>query len=307
MVHFLDKMSVAPDPADLAPSRDPAAYGRRPLFTAGFFVWVLLCLICLAIGGLAGRFAFPAEPTTKPEIAAPEAPARLPPPVVAPLASAPTVAPPASAVASSTVADAALADRVARLETATSRQNQAAAEALAAASLSVAAQGAAPFDRDLAAYERLAPDDPDLRALVPLAVRGAPSRATLAATLSDFASAAVVAVREPARNAGFLSKLWALIGRVVIVRKVDLAGPGVDGALAQAQAQAAAGDLESAVRTLQRLPPTAQAQLAEWTAQAERRIEIDQRIAAIRARALTALSPPEAAPGVGQAALGARP
>ena len=55
MVHFFGKMSVAPDPAELAPSRDPAAYGRRPLFTAGFFVWVLLCLVCLAIGGVAGR------------------------------------------------------------------------------------------------------------------------------------------------------------------------------------------------------------------------------------------------------------
>jgi len=41
---------------------------------------------------------------------------------------------------------------------------------------SIAAQSAAPFDLDLAAYQRLAPDDPDLRALAPLAARGAPSR-----------------------------------------------------------------------------------------------------------------------------------
>jgi hypothetical protein len=207
-------------------------------------------------------------------------------------------------------ADTALSDRVARLETAASKQAEAAAQALAASSLSVAAEGAAPFDRDLAAFERLAPEDPDMRALAPLAVRGAPSRATLAATLPDFATAAVVAVREPARNAGFLSKLWALFGRVVIVRKVDPAGPGVDGALAQAQGQASAGDLEGAVRTLQRLPPAAQAQLAEWTAQADRRIEIDQRIAAVRARALAALAPPAApqgAAGQGGAGEAARP
>jgi hypothetical protein len=291
MVHFFGKMSVAPDPAELAPSRDPAAYGRRPLFTAGFFVWVLLCLACLAIGGVAGRFAFPAESAAKPEIATPEAPARPPSTVVAPPANGPMIAPPASAAAASSGSDAALADRVARLETTASRRTEAAAETLAAASLSVAAQGAAPFDRDLAAYERLAPDDPDLRALAPLAARGAPSRAILAATLPDFAAAAVVAVREPARNAGFFTKLWALIGKVVIVRKVDPSGTGVDGLLARAQGQASSGDLEDAVQTLQRLPPAARGQLADWLAAADRRIEIDQHIAAVRARALADLTP----------------
>ena len=295
MVHFLDKMSVAPDPAELAPSRDPAAYGRRPLFTAGFFVWVLLCLACLAIGGVAGRFVFPAEPAPKPEIAAPEATARPAASVVAPPATGPIAAPPASASAAPAGADTALADRVARLETAASRESQAAAETLAAASLSVAAQGAAPFDRDLAAYERLAPDDPDLRALSPLAVRGAPSRATLAATLPDFEAAAVVAVREPAHDAGFFAKLWAMFGKVVIVRKVDPAGTGVDGLLARAQGQASAGDLEDAVQTLQRLPPAARSPLADWLAAADRRIEIEQHIAAVRARALAALAPAPAA------------
>jgi hypothetical protein len=293
-------MSAAPDPAELAPSRDPAAYGRRPLFTSGLFVWVLLCLACLLIGGVVGRFGFQAEPTPRLDTtAAPEVTPRLTSGAPAAATSGPTsIAPPSSgAPPPASGADAALSDRVARLETATSKQNEAAADALAASSLSVAAEGAAPFDRDLAAFERLAPDDPDLSALAPLAVRGAPSRATLAATLPDFATAAVVAAREPARNAGFLSKLWAMIGRVVIVRKLDPAGPGVDGALSEAQGEAAAGDLEGAMRTLQRLPPAAQAQLAEWTAQARRRIEIDQHIAAIRARALAALAPPGAAQG----------
>src|SRR5271156_2873283 len=121
-------MSVAPDPAELAPSRDPAAYGRRPLFTAGFFVWVLLCLACLAIGGVAGRFAFPAEPTAKPQIATPDTPARPASIVVPPLASGPAPAPPASSAPTASVSDMALADRVSRLESAASRQSQAAAE-----------------------------------------------------------------------------------------------------------------------------------------------------------------------------------
>jgi hypothetical protein len=291
MVHFLDKMSVAPDPAELAPSRDPAAYGRRPLFTSGFFVWVLLCVTCLAIGGVAGRFAFPAETAAKPEIPVSEPASRQTPVAVAPPASGPMTAPPSSSATAPGGADTALADRVARLESGAASRNEAAAETLAAASLSVASQGAAPFDRDLAAYERLAPDDPDLRALAPLAAQGAPSRATLAATLPDFAAAAVVALREPAHDAGFFAKLWALIGKVVIVRKVDPSGTGVDGLLARAQGQVSSGDLEGGVRTLQRLPPAARGQLADWLAAADRRIEIDQRIGAVRARALAELTP----------------
>jgi hypothetical protein len=290
LVHFFPAMSAAPDPAELAPSRDPAAYGRRPLRASGFVGWVVLCLICLAGGAAIGRFGFSAAPTAQPEPAAPES-ARLPPAAPTPLGGGPiNAAPVVAAAGQGSGGDAALGDRVARLESAASRQGDAAAEALAASALSVAAQGSAPFDRDLAAYERLAPGDADLRALAPLAARGAPSRATLAASLPDFAAAAVVAAREPARDAGLLTKFWALIGRVVIVRRVDPAGPGVDGLLARAQDEASVGDLEAAVQTLQRLPPIARAQLADWLAAAARRIEIDQRVAAVRARALAALT-----------------
>jgi len=292
MVHFLAAMSAAPDPAELAPSRDPAAYGRRPLSATGLLTGLVLCLVCLAIGAAVGRFGLPAQLAPTPQLSA-EPPARpvslAPPP---PVASAPMTAPPASGGAG----DSALSDRVARLETASTRQSQAAAQALAAASLSVAAQGSAPFDHDLAAYEALAPGDPDLRALVPLAARGAPSRAALAAALPDVAAAVVEAARTPPADADFLAKFWAMIGRVVIVRNVDPAAPGVDGVLARAQAEASAGDLDDAVQTLQRLPPAARAEVADWRAAANRRLEIDQRIAAIRSRAVAALTPAPAIP-----------
>jgi hypothetical protein len=291
MVHFLAAMSAAPDPAELAPSRDPAAYGRRPLSGSSFLIWVVLCVLCLVVGAAIGHFAFPTPSVVGPETpAAPDSAARGPLVSSAP-SNAPVTAPVTSSTATPAGGDAALGERVARLESASARQGQVAAQALAAASLSVAAQGSAPFERDLAAYEPLAPDDPDLRALIPLAEQGAPSRAALAASLPDFAAAAVVAARAPSNEAGFLAKLWALIGRVVIVRNVDPAAPGLDGVLARAQGQASAGDTEAAVQTLKRLPPVARAQLGEWLAAAERRIEIDQRVAALRARALAALAP----------------
>jgi len=172
----------------------------------------------------------------------------------------------------------------------------AAAQALAAATLSTAAEGPAPFDQDVAAYARLVPGDPDLGALAPLAARGAPSRAALAAAFPDRASAAAAASRTPGKDAGYLARLWAVMGRVVVVRNVDPAAGGVDGLLARAEASASAGDLATAVRLIDDLPPAARGALADWRAAAERRIEIDRLIEQLRARALAHLAQPTGQP-----------
>jgi hypothetical protein len=285
LVHLWGAMSAAPDPADLAPSRDLAAYGKRPLFTAGFFAWISLCVICVVAGAAAGRFGVMLAPPAKTEAPLAEAPSR-------PTSALGALAPPATpaAAAPTTGSDGALDARVTRLESGASRTSDAATEALAAAALSTAAEGSAPFDQDLAAYERLAPADPDLRALAPLAARGAPSRAELADVFPDLASQAAAASRQPARNAGFLSRLWAQLGRVVVVRRIDPGAPGVDGVLARAEAQVAGGDLEAALHTLAALPPAARPPLADWSLAASHRIEIDRRIESLRARALAGLA-----------------
>ena len=298
-------MSAAPDPAELAPSRDPAAYGRRRLFTGGFLGWIVLCLICLAGGAAIGRFALgsvvlgPAPGAASPSATELATHAAQGPGSGQGLASAPAVAPRTAAAppasATNAAPDAGLSDRVARLETASTRVSDAAAQALAAASLSTAAQGAAPFDQDVAAYARLVPGDPDLAALGPLATRGAPSRAALAAAFPDLASAAAAASRTPGKDAGYLAQVWAVLGKVVIVRNVDPGAGGVDGLLARAQAAAGVGDLETAIRITDDLPPGARAVLADWRAAAQRRVAIDQSIARLRARALAGLVRPPAA------------
>ncbi|HWF76578.1 MAG TPA: mitofilin family membrane protein [Caulobacteraceae bacterium] len=295
MVQFWGAMSAAPDPAELAPSRDPAAYGGRRLFTGGFVGWIVLCLICLVGGAAIGRFAFAPSEAQGPSAASePAARGAAAPssslaasPAIAPAAA---TAPPSSTNAASAAPDAALGDRVARLETASAHVSDAAAQALAAASLSTAAQGPAPFDQDVAAYARLVPGDPDLAALAPLAARGAPSRAALAAAFPDLASAAAAASRTPGKDAGYLAHLWAVLGKVVIVRNVDPGAHGVDGLLARAQMAASTGDLESAVRLTDDLPSGARAVLADWRAAAQRRIAIDQAIERLRARALAGLA-----------------
>jgi hypothetical protein len=286
-------MSAAPDPAELAPSRDPAAYGRRPLFTPRFFAWAGVCAACLIAGALVGRFGFaPANPAAESEPAL-EAPTHAPANTAPLTPSLATLGAPINAATAPVVASAdvsALSGRVARLEGGAAGLDASAAEALAAASLSDAAAGSAPFDQDLAAYERVAPPSPELRALEPLAARGAPSRAELAAAFPALASEAAAAARTPRKGASLLDRLVAALGKVVIVRNIDPSAGGVDGLLARAEHAALAGDLAAALRDIDALPPRARATLAEWTGAAERRIEIDRHIAAVRAGALTALA-----------------
>jgi hypothetical protein len=285
-------MSAAPDPAELAPSRDLAAYGKRRLFTASVFAWIAACLVCVGLGAAIGRFA-PALAPVKLEPTAPVTESHPPPaPSAIPVVPPPAASAPAQAPSSSEPAG--LAERVAQLEAGSTRASDAAAEALAAASLSVAAEGSAPFDQDLAAYGRLAPGDPDLRALAPLAALGAPSRATLEAAFPDLASAAIAAVRQPPKDAGLFAKLLGRLGEVVIVRRVGPGASGVDGVLYHAQVQAGGGDLEGALATLAQLPPAAAAPFSGWTAAARRRVEIDRRITQVRARALAGLTGPSA-------------
>ncbi|HTX50399.1 MAG TPA: hypothetical protein VME40_13520, partial [Caulobacteraceae bacterium] len=148
-------MSAAPDPAELAPSRDPAAYGRRPLFTGRFFAWIAVCLVCAGVGLAVGRYGASLAPAG-PEPSPPEGESRQAPPTPAP-APAPSLATSQTLPPPSAPSDGALDARVSRLEAAASRTDAAAAGALAAAALTEAAQGSAPFGADLAAYERLAP------------------------------------------------------------------------------------------------------------------------------------------------------
>jgi len=313
-------MSALPDHTDLAPSRDPAAYGRRRLFSTGFKIWAGVCAVCLLGGLLVGRFALaPAPPA--PQVPLPTAAATPPPaaayPVYQPAAApqplyvpppamraAPTLAipvqgpraPPMTLPGAGLINESGLTDRVTRLEAGASRSSGVAAEALAAATLSVAAEGAAPFDQDLAAFERLAPGDPDLAALRPLAAQGAPSRAALAAVFPDLTTQAAMAAQKPDDSTSFTDRIWAAISQIVVVRRIDPTAPGVDGLLTRAEDQAAAGDLARASETVRSLPPKARAPFAEWLAAAERRIAIDRAVASLRARALAALAASQAAP-----------
>ena len=67
-------------------------------------------------------------------------------------------------------------------------------------------------------------------------------------------------------------------------------GDSVDALLARAERQVEDGDLDHALRTLDRLPAKARDAIGGGRSRAERRAEIDRSAAALRARALQALA-----------------
>jgi hypothetical protein len=283
-------MSILPESAELADAGD-AARGRRRGFGFGFWAMMAFaaaCLIAAAIVSVVyGVFSGHAVASNP----APPAPAAVTTPAPGPAILAyPTPAAAAANAGAPGEQMASLEGRVVRLEAGQARSLNAAAAALAAASLSQAAAGPRPFANDLAAVERLMPNSPHILALAPLASVGAPTRADLAAELADIAARVSIAARSPAKKAGFMAQLGYAVSRVVSVRRVDAVGAGPDAVLARAQKRAADGDLEGALSMLDTLPGSARDELGDWRQRAQRRIDIDAHIAALRALALADLS-----------------
>jgi hypothetical protein len=284
-------MTALPDPAELAPSRDPAAYGRRRVLSPGFWAMISLCVLCIMAGMAIVTFAprllraHPVAPQTVTQPAALAAPE-------GPYVGAATA--PASGAGLQPAQLGALTDRVARLEANQARSLGAASAALAASELSEAAAQPRPFVQELAAASRVLPGNLDAAALTPLAAQGAPTRAALAAQLNDIAASISVAARAPDKNAAIMAQIAYAISRVVSIRRVDPQGTGPDAALALAQRRADAGDLEDAIAALNALPARAQGPLQVWRARAARRIDIDRHVGALRATALADMAAAEA-------------
>jgi hypothetical protein len=280
-------MTAVPDPDELAPTRDPGAYGRRRPTSRGFWAMMGFGAVCMAAAAavvvyFGGGFKHP-RPAAQASQATPAAavPAPYSPPIVAPPSPVALVAP---------TQIAALTDRVTLLETHEEQVLQAASLALAAAAISDAAADPRPFAVEMQAYGRYLPPTADVQALARLAGQGAPTRAALAAGLTERAAQASVAAREPAKDAGFMAQLSYALSRVISVRRLDENGNNADAALARAERHADDGDIEGAVAVLNTLAPTARAPLEGWLAAAGHRIEIDGRVAALRAQALADLA-----------------
>lgn len=288
-------MSAAPDP-DLTAPRDPAAYRRPRLLGPGFWALFAFGALCILAGWAIAQFGpqvFPERPAPQVEAQEPVGPEALAPRPFAPAAEGATSLDAALDAASSPPpADVtALSERLAALEAGQARTTEAAAAALAAAALVEAAQSSRPFAAELAALSAVSPPSAEIGSLQRLAELGAPSPSALIASFPDYAARAAHAGRAPGAGAGVVERVGHALAGVVTIRRVgEVGGQGVDAILARAERSLAEGDLDGALRSLDALPTSAREALAPWRVRAERRAEIDRRVAALRAEALADLA-----------------
>ena len=276
------------DGNDITAPKDPAAYRPRPLMSATYWAMMALMLLCVLAGVAIALFVprlltphIPDKPTPAAATADRIAPA---------MPAAVAASPPAPAAAAPDVER--LSARVASLEQRQAGASQAAAAALAAAAVVEASQGQGPFVDELASLRAMSPPSPELQSLTALAQAGAPSLTALAQSYPDYAAHAATAARAPGKDAGLGDRVVYALARVVMLRRVrETPGDGVDALLARAERQVDDGDLDRALKTLDRLPPGPRDAMAPWRLRAERRAEIDRDAAALRARALRALAP----------------
>ncbi|MFL5295974.1 MAG: COG4223 family protein [Phenylobacterium sp.] len=277
------------DASDITPPKDPAHYRPRPLLGATFWAMIAFGVLCVLAGVAVANFlprwfagrpaAHAGESAPPPEPAAATAPVAVTPP------PAPEEARPPS------VDLARLNARMGILESRQAHVSQAAASALAAATIADASQSTGPFADAVAAYSASGPPSPELAALARFAASGAPSRTALAASFPDYAARAASAAHAPGEKAGLGDRLVYMLSKVVSLRRVgDVPGDSPDALLARAERLVADGDLDRALKLLDRLPPAARDAIGPWRARAERRAEIDRDAEALRARALQELA-----------------
>jgi hypothetical protein len=257
------------------------------------WVWLFLIfgLVMVVVGAVIGfygaRMFPPASPATSTEIGPGAAHGAAPYP-----ASSVPAQPSTSVAAPVASADpSALASRLDKLESGRKGLGDAATAALAAASLSQAAETGRPFLNELNAVAQLMPDSRAVDALRPFADKGAPSRAVLVAEFPEMARRADFAANTPGAHAGLLARLTHALSVLFTVRQVDrLTGNDPDAILARAERKVNDGDLEGAVKELDSLPPKGREAASVWRERALQRVQIQSRVSTIRLNALRNLA-----------------
>lgn len=175
-----------------------------------------------------------------------------------------------------------LTDRIAALEStvkslsdkqqASSADDGAARQMIAAQALQAAVASGAPYQAELATVRRLGADQKAIAPLEPFAASGAPTAGALAHDLSALMPALMRAV-EPAQSGGsFLDRLKFNANRLVRITPVD-APPGDDprSVAARIDAEAARADISAALADIAKLPEAAKSIVAGWAQKAQAR------------------------------------
>jgi hypothetical protein len=146
---------------------------------------------------------------------------------------------------------------------------------------SEAARSSGPFEQAHAALATLLPNDPNVAALEPLARTGAPTRIELRDSFARLDNEIIRAARQSQAGAGFWGRIQAMLAQWIVVRRAG-SGDTPEGIVERAQQYLAADRLDAAIQELNRLPDAPKRAAQTWINDAQRRLEIDTRLAAIR-------------------------
>ncbi len=160
--------------------------------------------------------------------------------------------------------------------------SEAARAAFAVAAATDAARSSGPFDQAYSALQAVLPEDPNVIALATLSKRGAPTRAELRDEFAALELDIVRAARQAEAGGGFWGHVQATMAQFIVVRSAS-AKDTANSRVERAAARIAADDFTAAVAELSRLTGAPAKVAAPWLAKARQRLEIDTRLAAIRA------------------------
>lgn len=146
---------------------------------------------------------------------------------------------------------------------------------------SEAARSSGPFEQAHASLAALLPNDPNVAALAPLARVGAPTRNELGERFDGLDNEIIRAARQSQAGSGFWGRIQAALAQWIVIRRSN-AGDTPEGMVERAEQRLAADDLAGAIEQLNRLSGAPKSVAQPWINDAQRRLEIDQRIAAIR-------------------------
>jgi hypothetical protein len=144
-----------------------------------------------------------------------------------------------------------------------------------------AARSSGPFEQAHAALATLLPNDPNVAALAPLARTGAPTRIELRDSFERLDTEIVRAARQSQAGAGFWGRIQAALAQWIVIRRAG-AGDTPEGIVERAQRALDGDRLAEAIQELNSLPAAPKRVAQPWINDAQRRLEIDQRLAAIR-------------------------
>lgn len=157
----------------------------------------------------------------------------------------------------------------------------AARAAFAVAAASDASSRSGPFEQSYASLQALLPQDENVLALAPLARTGAPTRAELRARFDGLDTEIIRAATEAQAGAGFWGRIQAMLAQWIVIRRAG-EGDTPNGVVERANQRLAADDLAGAISELNHLSGRPRLVAQPWINNAQRRLEIDTRLAAIR-------------------------